>query len=401
MGYVIVLDPGHGGEQDGGNINAYLEKDMTLAVAKAMKEYLENFEGVTVYLTREDDSTVTIQQRLDIAKSVNADYFISLHFNMSTFHTLYGSEVWIPAQGSYYNKMYPFADLVMKNFDEMGLYNRGIKTRIGKSGDNYYGVIRIGTNYGIPSCIIEHCHMDNSRDTFIIPSAEKAAFNASLVNFGIKDGEALAKFLKLKSAKLGVDYSSFKASTYKTSKPMVYPDETEPEINEISLVSTDAAKSTVTINMKAVDKDSFILYYMISTDGGVTFTPLKDWPRSAWNKSAESNVITIDVPAGKELNIVTGAVNSFDKITLSNVLNVKAFNLSIENKESSVQNTEDITTGNISERTFNTITYDYLNSTPQEFSISGPGQIGIFATGAVMLLVAMLILFNKLFKRKR
>ena len=146
MSYVIVLDPGHGGDQDGGMIGAYIEKNMTLTVARAMKEYLDSFEGVTVYLTRDSDQPMTIQQRLDFAKSVNADYFISLHFNMSGYHTLYGSEIWIPAQQSYYNKMYPFADLVMKNFDEMGLFNRGIKTRIGKTGDNYYGVIRIGTN---------------------------------------------------------------------------------------------------------------------------------------------------------------------------------------------------------------------------------------------------------------
>ena len=153
MAYVIVLDPGHGGDQDGGTFNSYIEKNMTLAVAKAMKTYLENFEGVTVYLTREDDRPMTIQERLDFAKAVNADYFISLHFNLSSLHTLYGSEVWIPSKSTYYNKMYGFADNVMQNFDAMGLYNRGIKTRLGKNGD-YYGVIRIGTEYGIPSCII-------------------------------------------------------------------------------------------------------------------------------------------------------------------------------------------------------------------------------------------------------
>ena len=403
MSYVIVLDPGHGGDQDGGTYGPYVEQNLNIAVAKAMKEYLDNFEGVTVYITRDSGQAMTIQERLDFAKSVNADYFISLHFNLSSFHTLYGSEVWIPAQQSYYNKMYPFADIVMQNFDDMGLFNRGIKTRIGKTGDNYYGVIRIGTNYGIPSCIIEHCHMDNSRDTFAIPSSQ-SALNASLVNFGIKDGEALAKFLKLKSTKLGLDYSSYKASTYKTKKSMVTPDETEPEVNEISLVSVDAAAGKVTINMHATDKDSYILYYMVSVDGGLTFAPLQDWPRTSWNKSLTDNVITIDVPANKELNIITGAVNSFDKIALSNVLNVKALSLTIDNKTVGENKTEDITVNSLVEDTadaisINTITYDDLVKETGTQQVQYTGSISLFCTSAVLLLVAMLFAYFRFFKK--
>lgn len=403
MSYVIVLDPGHGGDQDGGMFGPYVEQNLNIAVAKAMKEYLDNFEGVTVYITREAGQTMTIQERLDFAKAVNADYFISLHFNLSSFHTLYGSEVWIPAQLSYYNKMYPFADIVMQNFDEMGLFNRGIKTRIGKTGDNYYGVLRIGTNYGIPSCIIEHCHMDNSRDTFAIPS-QGAALNASLVNFGIKDGEALAKFLKLKSTSLGVDYSTYQASTHKTKKSMVTPDETEPEVNEISLVSVDAAAGKVTINMHAVDKDSYILYYMVSVDGGLTFTPLQDWPRTSWNKSLTDNVITIDAPANKELNIITGAINSFDKIALSNVLNVKASSLTIDNKPVGENKTEDITVNSLIEDTtdamsFNTITYNELTKEPGAPQAQYAGSVSLFCGSAVLLLVGMIFVYYRFFRK--
>ncbi len=404
MSYVIVLDPGHGGDQDGGMIGAYIEKNMTLTVARAMKEYLDSFEGVTVYLTRDSDQPMTIQQRLDFAKSVNADYFISLHFNMSGYHTLYGSEIWIPAQQSYYNKMYPFADLVMKNFDEMGLFNRGIKTRIGKTGDNYYGVIRIGTNYGIPSCIIEHCHMDNSRDTFMLPASSSSSLDSALINFGIKDGEALAKFLKLKSTKLGLDYSSYKLSTYKTGKNMVMPDETAPETNEISLISTDAAAGKVTINIHAVDKDSYILYYMVSTDGGVTFTSLQDWPRTSWNKSMTDHAITLDAPAGKELNIITGVVNSFDKITLSNVLNVKALSLSVNNQTTGDNNSENIIVKSLSETAvesdrFNTVSYEnILNETVNTSSVYAEGIL-TFAGCAVLLLVGMLFTAKTILKK--
>lgn len=245
--------------------------------------------------------------------------------------------------------------------------------------------------------------MDNSRDTFAIPSSQ-SALNASLVNFGIKDGEALAKFLKLKSTKLGLDYSSYKASTYKTKKSMVTPDETEPEVNEISLVSVDAAAGKVTINMHATDKDSYILYYMVSVDGGLTFAPLQDWPRTSWNKSLTDNVITIDVPANKELNIITGAVNSFDKIALSNVLNVKALSLTIDNKTVGENKTEDITVNSLVEDTadaisINTITYDDLVKETGTQQVQYTGSISLFCTSAVLLLVAMLFAYFRFFKK--
>lgn len=329
MSYVIVLDPGHGGEEDGGTIGSYIEKNLNLAVAKAMKDYLEKFDGVTVYLTRYDDSTLSLQQRLDIAKSYNADYFICLHFNMSSTHSLYGSEVWLQAQNSLYNKMYPFADLVLNNFENMGLHNRGIKTRISSKGDNYYGVLRIGATYNIPSCIIEHCHMDNAKDTFAIPSRPEA-LAASLAYFGVQDADAMAKFLHLKSTELAVDYSGYKLNSYKTNAKMVYPDETEPEINEISILSYDAPSSTVSINIHAIDKQSFIQYYMISTDGGLTYTQLNDFPRSKWNKSLDNAIVTLKVPNNKDLKIVVAVVNSFDKITISNVVDFNAATFSKE-----------------------------------------------------------------------
>ena len=53
---VIVIDPGHGGENRGGEVpGQFLEKELTLQTAQAMKQTLEQFEGVEVYLTRTTD----------------------------------------------------------------------------------------------------------------------------------------------------------------------------------------------------------------------------------------------------------------------------------------------------------------------------------------------------------
>ena len=49
---VIVIDPGHGGDNLGAEFDTYTEKNMTMTVALAMKEELEKYDNVIVYLTR-------------------------------------------------------------------------------------------------------------------------------------------------------------------------------------------------------------------------------------------------------------------------------------------------------------------------------------------------------------
>ncbi len=77
---LIVLDPGHGG-QDPGAIGAKKtrEKDVTLAMAKHLREQLLRTGRYRVVLTRDNDTYIPLQGRVDIARKANADVFISLH----------------------------------------------------------------------------------------------------------------------------------------------------------------------------------------------------------------------------------------------------------------------------------------------------------------------------------
>ncbi len=78
----IVIDPGHGG-RDTGKVNArlrVLEKEMTLDTARRLKVLLEA-QGYRVVLTRDDDRYVELTDRPAVADRVDADLFLSLHFN--------------------------------------------------------------------------------------------------------------------------------------------------------------------------------------------------------------------------------------------------------------------------------------------------------------------------------
>jgi len=80
----IVIDPGHGGEEEGAvGPDGTLEKDVTLAAAKRLAGELRERLGAKVYLTRTTDKTLTLDQRTEFAVKKRADLFISIHANAS------------------------------------------------------------------------------------------------------------------------------------------------------------------------------------------------------------------------------------------------------------------------------------------------------------------------------
>ncbi len=311
---IVVIDPGHGGDDNEGALyDDYMEKDMTLIVAKAMKAQLEKFEGITVYLTRSDDRSLSLQERAQIAANYNADFLFCLHFNMSTDHNLFGAETWVSAFGECYSKGYAFASIEMGLLQNMGLYSRGIKTRLNSAGtDDYYGIIRSSTALGIPCVIIEHCHLDNANDQ---PFYDH---QAKLEAFGKLDAEAVAKYFGLRSSSLGVDYSGYQVPAVAVPSGTVRPDMSAPDICYIEQASAMDADGNVSIRMSAADYESGILYYNYSYDGGASFSDLKQWP------GGDTITFTIKIPAGVTPAVVVNAYNGYDLSVTSNTVYVTA-----------------------------------------------------------------------------
>lgn len=78
---VVVIDPGHGGRDPGAvGINGLQEKTVIFPISQRVEQLLEA-QGVTVVLTRNDDRTLDLQPRVDIAERANADVFVSIHAN--------------------------------------------------------------------------------------------------------------------------------------------------------------------------------------------------------------------------------------------------------------------------------------------------------------------------------
>lgn len=308
---VIMIDPGHGGTNLGANPAGYVEKEMTLVTALAMKEELENYQGITVYLTRNTDTELSLEQRAQMAKSVNADFLYSLHYNMSANHFFYGSEVWAQSTGTNYTKGYSQGQLLLSEFTATyGLFSRGVKVKLGKTGDEYYGILRHSSKLGIPAVIVEHCHLDHVNDANYYNTTEK------LQAFGRSDATAVAKYFGLSSKTLGVDYSDYPKAEVKVPSAPKMQDVTPPEVANLEITSEDATNKKITIRVNASDSNTGIMYYTYSTDGGVSWATLQIWPSA-------TEALSVEIPAkyGNNRSVIVAVFNSYDGMTLSNAVN--------------------------------------------------------------------------------
>ena len=98
----IAIDPGHGGDDTGTRgPDGTLEKDVTLAVARRLRNLIESQLGLRVVLTRPADTTVALDERAAIANNNRADLFISLHTNASVRESAAGAEVFYLSLAEY------------------------------------------------------------------------------------------------------------------------------------------------------------------------------------------------------------------------------------------------------------------------------------------------------------
>ncbi|HEX6737200.1 MAG TPA: N-acetylmuramoyl-L-alanine amidase [Vicinamibacteria bacterium] len=97
----VVIDPGHGGQEVGAKgPSGTLEKDVTLALARRLRTSLANSLGLQVFLTRDRDVEIALDERTSFANNYKADLFISIHANASRAAGARGSEVYFLAYQS-------------------------------------------------------------------------------------------------------------------------------------------------------------------------------------------------------------------------------------------------------------------------------------------------------------
>jgi N-acetylmuramoyl-L-alanine amidase len=92
----IALDPGHGGEDPGAvGKSGAREKDIVLAIARRVKRLIDRQSGVKAFLTRDGDYFVPLGRRVQKARAVRADLFVSIHADAWISPHAKGSSVYV------------------------------------------------------------------------------------------------------------------------------------------------------------------------------------------------------------------------------------------------------------------------------------------------------------------
>src|SRR5213595_3772704 len=108
---VVVLDPGHGGQDSGAMCGGVMEKDLTLDVARRVDRLLDS-QGIATFMTRVGDSYVSLADRAAFANRVRDCIFVSIHFNEDNKPVASGVETYYAAHqitaGSFLASWLPF-----------------------------------------------------------------------------------------------------------------------------------------------------------------------------------------------------------------------------------------------------------------------------------------------------
>lgn len=92
---MIMLDPGHGAQDNGAQGRIYKEKDLALQMAQKLRAALLA-KGYSVIMTRDRDVYPSLEDRVDLCKKVHPDLYISVHCNASTDKNVNGIETYCP-----------------------------------------------------------------------------------------------------------------------------------------------------------------------------------------------------------------------------------------------------------------------------------------------------------------
>lgn len=147
---IVVIDPGHGGKDPGAiSVSGRYEKDLNWETALKVVALLENEPNLSVKLTRNDDTYVALNDRVEFANNLNADLYLSIHANaLPGRPEINGTETYYTRADSL-----EFANLVHKQLlSATGFTDRRVR----------YNDFRVTKYTTMPAALIEVGYLTNS-----------------------------------------------------------------------------------------------------------------------------------------------------------------------------------------------------------------------------------------------
>lgn len=211
---ILVIDPGHGGIEAGAARNGYREEIINQKIADYLKQELETYADIQVYMTRTsvNDPAQNREVRVNIAKKKKADALVSLHINSSQHNaqtSLTGAYAVVPSTKyksiaavnarklgtAILNGLQAKAGTKNNGYwidDELGIILFGQKNDYTSANASKLGISKTLLNTQVPSLIVEHCFINNANDR-----SKYLSTNAKLKKLALGDAAGIANFFHL------------------------------------------------------------------------------------------------------------------------------------------------------------------------------------------------------------
>lgn len=154
----IVIDAGHGGKDNGVEVNDITEKEITEAISRKIK-FLNNKESVEVIVIRDKDEFMDLTDRVNKINALKPDLVISLHINSAQDSTVNGFEVFVGEKNTKQEDSKIFAETLL-NATPKSLTKREVKEA------NFY----LLNNVECPAVLLELGFLTNNHDRDFLES---------------------------------------------------------------------------------------------------------------------------------------------------------------------------------------------------------------------------------------
>ena len=192
---VVILDPGHGGQDSGGMVGGVMEKDLTLDVARRVDQLLDS-QGVATLMTRLGDAYVSLADRAAIGNRVGDSIFVSIHFNEDNEPVASGVETYYAAHqvtaGSVLGSWLPFLPRPQSNSPKpesqslAGFIQEGLVARTGSADRGAQAKqFFVIANVTSPAVLVEGGFLTNKDDVSKLASEDYRDQVAAAVADGI------------------------------------------------------------------------------------------------------------------------------------------------------------------------------------------------------------------------
>ncbi|ACB84661.1 N-acetylmuramoyl-L-alanine amidase [Natranaerobius thermophilus] len=160
-GKKIFIDPGHGGSNSGAiGQNGLKEKEVALDVSLRTRDMLEEL-GADIYMSRESDIQVSLDERVEMATDSNADIFVSVHANAHPNNDIHGTETFYSSERSPLD--FELAEALQNSLlHSLQRNNRGVK-------DSSFRVLRNAT---MPAALVELAFLSHEKEEELLKKDE-------------------------------------------------------------------------------------------------------------------------------------------------------------------------------------------------------------------------------------